>query len=145
MTLQDWLKSRHLTKHTTSRQEIQDLRQGAIQDLTDSRVSGLSAGGRFIFAYNAALKMATAALAASGYRAARNQHHFRVIHSLSFTVGADADLVDLLDRFRKKRNINIYEHPGSISDHEADELVELAEKLRGMVDDWLKERFPGLW
>jgi hypothetical protein len=85
------------------------------------------------------------ALAASGYRAARNQHHYRVIHSLSFTVGADADLIDLLDRFRKKRNINIYEHPGSISDHEADELVELAEKLRSMVDDWLKRRFPGLW
>jgi hypothetical protein len=143
MTLQDWLKSRHLTEHTTSRQEIQGLRQGAIQDLTDSRVSGLSAGGRFSFAYNAALKLATAALAASGYRAPRNQHHFRVIQSLRFTVSVDADFVDLLDRFRKKRNINIYEHPGSISDHEADEPVELAESLRRMVDDWLKERFPG--
>ena len=140
--MQDWLRGRHLTKHTTSRQEIRGLRHGAIQDLTDSRVSGLRTGGRFSFAYNATLKMATAALAASGYRASRNQHHFRAIQSLRFTVGLDADFVDLLDRFRKKRNINVYENPGSVSDHEADELVELAEKLRGMVDGWLKERFP---
>ena len=71
MTLLDWLRSHHLTEHTTSREEIHGLMQGAIQDLTDSRVSGLSAGGRFGFAYNAALKLATAALAASGYRASR--------------------------------------------------------------------------
>ncbi|MFH1313701.1 MAG: DNA-binding protein [Candidatus Eisenbacteria bacterium] len=144
MTLQDWLKSRHLTKHTTSPQEIQDLTQGAIQNLADSRVSGLSAGGRFNFAYNAALKMATAALAASGYRASRDQHHFRVIQSLRFTICADSNMVDLLDRFRKKRNVSIYERPGTISDHEADEMAELAEKLRAMVEVWLKEGFPEL-
>jgi hypothetical protein len=142
MTLQGWLKSRHLTKHTTSRQEIQDLRQGANQDLADSRVSGLSAGGRFTFAYNATLKLATAALAASGYRASRDQHHFRVIQSLKLTIGADPSLVDLLDRFRKKRNISIYERPGTISDKEAEEMVEVTENLCVSVDSWLEKRFP---
>jgi hypothetical protein len=141
MTLQDWLENSYLTEHTPSRQEIRDLREGAEQDLRDSRVSGLSAGGRFSFAYNAALKTATTALAAAGYRAPRNQHHFRVLSSLRFTIGADSSLIELLDRFRKKRNISVYEHPGSISDHEADEMTALAEELRNIVDGWLKERF----
>jgi hypothetical protein len=144
MTLQDWLEKRYLTRHTTSRQEIEDLRRGARQDLSDSRVPGLSAGGQFNFAYNAALKMATAALAASGYRASREQHHFRIIRSLRFTIEADPRLVDLLDRFRRKRNISMYERPGTISDHEADEMISLAEKLKIVTDSWLKERFPGL-
>jgi hypothetical protein len=144
MTLQNWLESGYLTEHPTSRQEIQDLRQGAIQDLADGRVSGLSAGGRFSFAYNAALKMATAALAASGYRASRAQHHFRVIRSLVFTIDADPSLVYLLDRLRKKRNVSTYEHPGTISDHEADEMLKLAVRLKTIIDGWLEERFPDL-
>jgi hypothetical protein len=144
MTLRDWLESRYLTKHTTSRQEIQDLKQGAAQDLNDSRVSGLSAGGRFNLAYNAALKMATVALAASGYRASREQHHFRVIRSLLFTVEADSRFVDLLDRLRRKRNISMYERPGTISDQEADEMIRLAERLKTTIDSWLEERFPDL-
>jgi hypothetical protein len=36
-------------------------------------------------AYNAALQAATAALAAAGYRAAREQHHYRTIQSLALT------------------------------------------------------------
>jgi hypothetical protein len=144
MTLQNWLKSRYLIEHTASRQEISDLRQGAAQDLEDSRVSGLSAGGRFNFAYNAALKTATAALAASGYRASRDQHHFRVIQSLRFTVGLDSSLIELLERCRKKRNISIYERPGTISDQEADEMTQLALKIQATTDKWLKERLPDL-
>jgi hypothetical protein len=144
MTLQDWLESRYLTKHSTSRQEIQDLRRGAEQELNDSRVPGLSAGGRFSLAYNAVLKMATAALAASGYRASREQHHVRVIGSLVFTIEADSGLVNLLDRFRRKRNISMYERPGSISDQEADEMIGLAENLQTLIESWLRERFPDL-
>jgi hypothetical protein len=144
MTLQDWQKSRYLTKHTTSRQEIQDLRRGAAQDIADSKVSGLSAGGCFNFAYNAALKMATAALAASGYRASRDQHHFRVINSLVFTVEADGGLVDLLNRFRKKRNVSMYERPGTISERDADEMVDLAVKLRDLIESWLQKNHPEL-
>jgi hypothetical protein len=139
MTLEDWQNSRFLTEHTTSPQEIRDLAQGADQDISDSRVPGLSPGGRFNFAYNAALKLATAALAASGYRASREQHHFRVIQSLRFTIAADRSLIDLLDRCRKKRNISMYERPGAISEHEAVEMVDLAVKLQGLIETWLRK------
>jgi hypothetical protein len=144
MTLQDWQKSHYLTEHATSRQEIQDLMRGAAQDTSNPKVPGLSAGGRFNFAYNAALKMATAALAASGYRSSRAQHHFRVIHSLALTIEADPSLVDLLDRFRKKRNMSMYERPGTISQAEADEMIDLVMRLQSLIEGWLRKSHPEL-
>jgi hypothetical protein len=48
-------------------------------------------------AYNAALQAATAALAAAGYRASRDAHHYRVIQSLKETIGADASVVTTFD------------------------------------------------
>ena len=50
---------------------------------------------RFAIAYNAALQAATAALAAAGYRASRENHHYRVIQSLELTLGKDAKFIRL--------------------------------------------------
>jgi len=63
-------------------------------------------------AYNAALQAATTALAAAGYRASRDQHHYRVIHSLEGTIGAEPALITLFDSFRKKRNVAAVTSPG---------------------------------
>ena len=71
MILKDWQKSRYLTRHTTSRQEIRD-------------------------------------------------------------------------RFRKKRNISMYERSGTISEQEADEAVDVAVKLQGMIETWLQKNHPEL-
>src|SRR5208337_3245986 len=46
---------------------------------------------------------ATAALAASGYQAERANHHYRVIDSLSLTLGTDAETIKKFDIFRKRR------------------------------------------
>jgi hypothetical protein len=53
-------------------------------------------------------------LAAAGFRAARDAHHYRVIQSLAHTLGADATLIAEFEQFRKKRNIGGYERAGSI-------------------------------
>ena len=79
------------------------------RDLADSAAEELSADWRMNIAYNAALQAAGAALAASGYRASRDQHHFPVIQSLRETLGVGTGAVHSLDAFRKKRNIAGYE------------------------------------
>src|SRR5712692_4899199 len=122
MSLPDWQKNGWLTTHQTSRQEIADLLGVVDRDLADSQTSGLSADWRLNIAYNAALQAATAALAASGYRASRDQHHYRVIQSLELTIGADRKVVNHLDAFRKKQNIGGYERAGGISEGEAREM-----------------------
>jgi hypothetical protein len=95
-------------------------------------------------AYNAALQASTVALAAAGYRASRDSHHFRVIESLALTIGADANLVATFDAYRKKRNISGYERVGMVSDADADGMGKLALELRNLVMRWLGEHHPRL-
>ena len=92
------------------------------RDLADSPWFGwLSPDGRLAIAYNAALQIGTAALAAAGYRAAREQHHYRVIQSLAFTSNTAPHVVAALRAFRKRRNVADYERAGTVSHAEADE------------------------
>jgi hypothetical protein len=144
MSLDDWLKSGWVTEHQTSKREIVDLLDLVDRDLHDCQTAGLSADWRLNIAYNAALQAATAALAARGYRAGRDSHHFRVIQSLAHTIAASRDLVAEFDHFRKKRNIGGYERAGMASNQEADEMIALARQLRDAVGTWLRENRPDL-
>jgi hypothetical protein len=142
--LQDWLKSRWLIEHQTSSQEISDLLSMADRDLALCRTPHLSPDWQLNIAYNAALQVATAALAAAGYRATRDAHHYRVIQSLAHTIEADPGLIIQLDKFRKKRNITEYEQAGAVSEQEAKEMFVLAKKLRDEVKKWLRSNHPEL-
>lgn len=144
MSLQNWLNNGWLIEHHTSLQEITALLGVADRDLTDCKTSGLSPDWQLNIAYNAALQMATVALAASGYRAVREAHHYRVIQSLAHTIQADTELITLFDQFRKKRNISGYDHAGMVSDQEANEMVDLADRLRLEVEKWLQENHSDL-
>ena len=144
MSLKDWLKNGWLVEHKTSPAEIADLLGVIGRDLADCETSGLSPDWRLNIVYNAAMQAATAALAASGYRAAREAHHYRVIQSLAYTIGANRKLITQLDRFRKKRNIDEYDRAGTVSDQEAGEMVVLAKTLRDEVYTWLRTYYPEL-
>jgi hypothetical protein len=144
MSLNDWLRAQWLAQHKPSPQEIVGLLGIVDRDLRACVAKGLDNDWRLAIAYNAALQCATAALAASGYRASREVHHHRVIQSLAHTIGADAALVAQLDAFRKKRNIGDYEQAGLVSKGEADEMVALATRLRLDVLNWLKRDHPHL-
>jgi len=118
MTLQSWRQNSWLVQHVTSAQEIADLLRIADRDLAASQAKDLPADWRLAIAYNSALQAATAALAAAGYRASRDNHHYRVVQALEFTVAADRKLIDTLDGFRKKRNLSNYDAAGSVSNRE---------------------------
>jgi len=142
MSLADWERNGWLIAHRTSAAEVRDLLAVVGRDLADSAAEGLSADWKLNIAYNAALQAATAALAAAGYRASRDQHHYRVIQSLRETIGADVALVNLLDAFRKKRNITGYERVGLVSDADAEAMRKLAIGLRDKVVAWLRKHHP---
>ena len=144
MSLQDWARNGWLTEHQSSPQELADLLALADRDLNDCRAKGLSEDWQLAIAYNAALQLATAALAATGYRAPRDAHHYRVIQSLTLTLGADSSVVAKLDAFRKKRNVSDYERVGLVSEKEAQEMVALAMQLRDDVHAWLRKNHPNL-
>ncbi len=142
MSFEDWLKFGWLKEHKTSRQEISDLFAVADRDLKACQTPDLVPDWQFNIAYNAALQLASAALAAAGYDAARDNHHYRVIHSLEFTLGVDSTVIAKFDVFRKKRNITDYERADTISETEAEEMRQLAETLRASVEAWVRKNHP---
>jgi len=142
--LRDWLKNGWLTEHESSAEEIGALLALVDRDLRDCRTPGLGTDWRFNIAYNSALQAASAALAAAGFRAAREAHHYRVIQSLALTLKADVALVRRFDAFRKKRNLSSYEMGGGISDLEVEEMIALASDLRHRVERWIRSNHPEL-
>ena len=144
MSLNDWLEKSWLVTHSSSKQEIEALLSIVDRDIKQSHTPGLEPDWQLNIAYNAALQLATVALAASGYRAAREAHHYRSIQSLAFTISADKKLVRQLDDFRKKRHISDYEQTGMVTQKEAGEMIALAQELRGIVTEWLKKNHPEL-
>lgn len=142
VSLKDWLKNAWLVEHETSPEEISDLLAVIDRDLEDCQSDGLSPDWQLAIAYNAALQVALAGLAAEGYRVTRESHHFRAIQSLAFTVGCDKTTIVQLDAFRKKRNVSDYERAGSVSIQEAEEMRELAQTLRTELIEWLGQVHP---
>lgn len=114
------------------------------RDLVAASVAGLPSDWRLAIAYNAALQTATAALAAAGYRASRENHHYRVIQSLEYTLGPDRKIIEALDAFRKKRNTSNYDIPGFVSEREAQQMMNLAADLRARVEEWIRQNHPAL-
>lgn len=144
MSLQDWLKTGRLRAYKTDDREIARLLEASDRDLGDAQVPGLSADRRFTIAYTAALLNATAALAASGYRATQEGHHYWTIQSLAFTIKLDSKTIERFDKFRKKRNIIDYEMTGMVSEQEVGEMLSLAKDLRVIVEKWLSKSHPEL-
>ncbi len=142
-TLQDWARNGWLVEHRTSAQEIRDLLRVADRDLQNSRAQGLDADWRFNIVYSAALQLATAALAAAGYRLGKGAGgHYYAVESLRLTVGAEPSLVEHLQAARRKRNISVYERAGMVGAQEADTLLESATELKRLVTDWLRSEHP---
>lgn len=140
MNLADWERNGWLVEHTSSRQEICDLLAIADRDLKDAGEKGISADWRFGIAYNAALKLCTAALHAAGYRPAHTSAHYRTLASLPLLLGVSREGdADYLETCRRKRNSVEYDRVGGATNSDADELIEFVEQLRDDVKRWLKE------
>ena len=112
--MQDWQNEGRLKSHKTSRKEIEQLLAVFERDMADAQTAELSDDRKFITAYNAALMIARAALAASGYRTSGEGGHYWNIQSLSFTIQPDARMIKQFNKFRQKRNISDYEIIGMV-------------------------------
>lgn len=145
MSLESWAKNGWLRPHQTNRQQIADLLAIVERDLADARNTSVSADWQFGIAYNAALKLCTILLYASGYRPEKNLAHYRTLQALPLILGTDRDDdADYLDACRAKRNTAEYDVAGSVSQSEADELRDFAALLKADVAAWLEAHHPEL-
>lgn len=144
MRLQQWAANGWLRPHQTTRQQIADLFAIVDRDLGDS-ARDLSPDWQFGIAYNAALKLCTILLYASGYRPEKNLAHYRTLQALPIILGASrADDADYLDACRAKRNTAEYDVAHTVSQSEADELRDFTRELHAAVRGWLRQCHPSL-
>ena len=144
MSLNDWKKNGWLRPHQSSAQEIAGLLSIVERDLADAQ-GEISADWQFGIAYNAALKLCTILLHASGFRPEKNLQHFRTLAALPVILG-DARKEDAayLDACRIKRNTVEYDMAGAATEQDAEELLAFATQLRKDALDWLKRNHPHL-
>jgi hypothetical protein len=144
MSLQQWAENGWLRPHQTSSQEIADLLAIVARDLADT-AGDISADWRFGIAYNAALKLCTILLHASGYRPEKTLQHYRTIEALPEILGDQwRDAADYLETCRRKRNIVEYDRVGVATEQDASELAAFCTELREEVVVWLNKNHPEL-
>jgi hypothetical protein len=138
VSLADWAKNGWLRPHKSSPIEIDNLLKIVDRDIHDANTKGLSDDWKFGIAYNAALKLCTILLHASGYRSEKNLAHYRTIQTLPLILGKRHSAnADYLDTCRKKRNETEYDMAGGVSLEEVHELVTFCKELRLEVVKWL--------
>lgn len=115
----------------------------AANNLADAQVTGLSAQGKFEFAYNAGRIIATMVIRASGYRvSSRMGHHYYTFETLSAIAPEFDAIADFFNVCREKRNDFSYDSPVSITDTEAQDIVASAIQFKVHFEKWLKSKHP---
>ena len=146
MTWKQLLNAKHVQTHTTSKQELDGLREVIERDLHDAGVTGLSADRSFATSYNAALQTAKMAIACAGYRVVAKKGHHRVTYGAAeVAMGPSvAKLTAYFDTCRRKRNTLDYDVANVVSDTEAAELLQKAQEFKREVEAWIAKHHPSL-
>lgn len=133
--------------HSTSAEEIEALRAVIARNLADARVEAISPDTRFACAYEAALIVATAAIACSGYRVKGQGHHRTSFEVLPLALPGRDSLEDAryFDRCRRLRNELSYLTADVVDEREVVELLRRVDGLLGRVGTVVERRFPGSW
>lgn len=129
----------------TSKKELDELRAMAATNLKDAAVRGVSAQGRYEFAYNAARIMATIVVRACGYRVAgRTGHHYFTFQALQVADPKFAKVAAYFDRARDKRNDFSYDSAIHITETEAEDLLKAVKQFSKEAEDWIFKHHPSL-
>ena len=146
MSWKKLLQDNKVHRHTTSRQELNEIRRLVARDLTDAAIPALSEDRRFATAYTAALQTAKMAIACAGYRIASVPGHHRLtFEGAKLALGKPAEhLADYFDSCRRKRNEIDYTGATIATTTEADELLLHAKSFLKLVEAWINSTYPAL-
>jgi hypothetical protein len=144
MSWKKLLQDNKVHRHTTSLQELSEIRRLVARDLADAAIPVLSEDRRFATAYNAALQTAKMAVACAGYRVASVPGHHRLtFEGARLALGKPAEhLTDYFDACRRKRNEIDYTGATIATGTEANELLLHAKSFLDIVEGWITAHHP---
>lgn len=141
----DLLANRTVQKHSTSKQEIESLRELVSRDLKDANIGELSPDRRFATAYNAVLQLSKMAIVCAGYRVATGVgHHQKTFEAVRAAVSCMpvTPLTDYFETCRRRRNKIDYDGAEIVSGTEVAELLEKAHEFQKMIENWISDNYP---
>jgi uncharacterized protein (UPF0332 family) len=142
MSWSNLVKDRIVQKHSTSRQEIENLRELVNRDLKDAELENLSDDRRFATAYNAVLQLSKMAISCSGHRlttgAGHHRNTFEAVKVALSTAFADS-LVDYFETCRRKRNKIDYDTAEVVTETEVIELIEKSREFQTLIENWIDQ------
>lgn len=145
MSLKQLLSDSRIKAEATSKTEIEELRRMTDSNLSDAQIAGLSAQGKFEFAYNAGRHIATMVIRASGYRVSSKMGHHYYTFAALLAMDAQFDAIaGYFNQCREKRNDFSYDSPVIVTDTEADDILATAAKFRLDFEKWLQNKHPEL-
>lgn len=134
------LKSNRIKAGKFSRKQVLDCLQLASRDIATARkVLGDDSDWCFTIAYNAMLQAARAVMLSKGYRASGEGQHATVIQFAKIALGKEySDVLEFMERMRRKRHRAVYDMAGRVSKKEAAEAVETAEAFFHNISSLLR-------
>ena len=146
MSWKKLLQDNKVHRHTTTRQELTEIRRLVARDLADASIPALSEDRRFATAYNATLQTAKMAIACVGYRIGSVPGHHRLtFEAAKLALGKPAEVLsDYFDSCRRKRNEIDYTGATIATGTEADELILHAKAFLDLVERWIDSTHPAL-
>jgi len=130
MTLEEMLRKGEIEELETSPEELENLLKMAERRLRDAKAMIISNEVRFEQAYHVILTCATVVLRSLNLRVTSgDSKHVRTIESLLYTLGKSKPDVRLFQKYRKKRNLDLYEGFVDVSEIELAEAIRQAETV----------------
>ncbi|MCK4393165.1 hypothetical protein KAX17_09700 [Candidatus Bipolaricaulota bacterium] len=137
-----------MSAHRSSKQqpssveEIHALLRIAERDLQQAEVPGLYPDGRFGFAYNAALQLATVTLRLHQVRIGASSRHVRTFEELQRILPEEKCGFALeFEHARRKRHALMYDQAGTVSESEARNLIIRVSEYRDWLREYIKAHF----
>jgi len=135
MPYQELLKEGKIKTHQASLEEIKDIIEIADRDLSFAKEAmSHNWDWAFTIAYNAALSASRAYMFKRGYRPSSAESHKTVWHFMLLSLSEEHhDSIQFFNRMRIKRNKNLYDHAGLISETESRQIIRSAEKYIAVI------------
>ncbi len=144
MSLEQWLDNGWLMKIPVDKAGVESQLAVATREIKDASILQLSDEGIFQHAYNACLRLCSAALFSRGYRVNKgSSNHLYTLESLIHTLGeVQRKRYEYLDNCRRLRSKSTYDDVGFVQKQDALDLLQLAQELQKDVLSWLRTQHP---
>lgn len=130
---------------TVDAAEIANLLRVARRDIaTAESLLGTDFDWAFAVAYNAVLQSSVAYMAQCGFRPANRNKHYNTFRFMKQALSDEQELASRLQRFRKKRNITVYESVGAVGETEVRDIIAFAPVYVDMIQGRLSREVQRL-